>query len=369
MKQWIERLKQWIERLKQTKPLRVWDQFSAARGNLLAGGIAYVALFSFFALLVIGFTAFGLVLGGNTELKQQVVDYVNETFGQEIIGMNRGEGQVWINDLVRRNVLTTTGAIAVGLLLLTGLGWVDAMRQGIRAVFGLDRLPGPLLKKLLDIGVLAVLGLLVLASIAVSVGLSSASGWVLDQLGIASTPARVLVQVLVQVGVLGVDVVLFLTFFRLLARIPVSVRVLLSGAIIGAVGLEALKLSGGLLTRQASGNPLLASATTLAVLLLFFNLAGRITLLAAAWAAVTAADLGIAAEDTAGDGDDAAHAAIGARPAGARAAAAGQPSYQARAADRVTLAAGVILGGVTVAGMGLAGRVVRTARDALRRSA
>ncbi len=354
-------MKELIERLKRTKPLRAWNQYSSARGNLLAGGIAYVALFSFFALLVIGFTVFGLVLGGNTELKQQVVDYVNETFGQEIIGMNRGEGQVWINDLVRTNWLTTTGAIALGLLLFTGLGWVDAMRQGIRAVFGLDRLPGPLLKKLLDVGVLVVLGLLVLATVAVSVVLSSASGWVLDQLAIASTLGRVLVQLLVQVGVLAVDVVLFLTFFRLLARISVPVRVLLSAAVIGAVGLESLKLAGGLLTRQASGNPLLAGATTLAALLLFFNLAGRITLLSAAWAAVTTSDLGLLPGQ--GDPEPEEECGTAARVEPARV----EPAYSARAADRVTLAAGAVLGGTAVASLGFLGRAVRGLSEVVRR--
>ena len=164
---------------------------------------------------------------------------------------------------------------------------------------------------------------------------------------------------------------LFLTFFRVLAQVSVPVRVLLGGAVIGALGLDALKLAGGLLPRMASGNKLLASAATWSALLLFFNLAGRITLLSAAWAAVTTADLGIVLTptDAGSDGGAAvAGAAVGARPAGARAAAIAQPSYQARAADRVTLAAGAVLGGVTVAGMALAGRAVRTARDALRRA-
>lgn len=364
-------MKELVERLKQTKPFRVWETYGAARGNLLAGGIAYVALFSFFALLVIGFTVFGLVLGGNTALKQQVVDYVNRTFSQEIITLGPTQGtSVSIDELVRTDVLTTAGAIGLGLLLFTGLGWVDAMRQGIRAVFGLDRLPGPLLKKLVDIGVLVVLGLLVLASVAVSVGLTRTSGWVLDQLGIASTPARVVVQVLVQVGVVAVDVMLFLTFFRLLARISAPVRVLLSGAIIGAVSLEVLKLAGGLLSRQASGNPLLASAATLVALLLFFNLAGRITLLSAAWAAVTSADMGFSPQTQSVSGSEEDQGETAARGTAAALAVGAssrpQPSYGARSADRVTLAAGAMLGGMAMAGVGLVGRALRTAREALR---
>ena len=52
-----------------------------------------MALFSLFPALAIGFTVFAWVLGDNTELQQQVVDYINNAFGgREIIGMSAGQG-------------------------------------------------------------------------------------------------------------------------------------------------------------------------------------------------------------------------------------------------------------------------------------
>ncbi len=372
-------MKELIERLKQTKPLRAWDQYSSARGNLLAGGIAYVALFSLFPALAIGFTVFAWVLGDNVELQQQVVDYINNAFGDEIIGMRAGQGFVSVPQLVQgddaRDVLTTTGVIALAVLLFTGLGWIDGLRQGIRAVFGLARLPGPVVKKMLDVVVLLVLGLLVLASVVVSLTLSTASRQALDLLGIDSPMARVLVQVVIEVSSVAVDVALFLTFFRLLARVAVPVRALLSAAIIGAVGLQLLKWGSGLLMRQASGNAFLASVAIVIGLLLWLNLVGRLTLFSAAWAAVTARDLGIpiegvdaaANEVPAGARDGAASRPVAVQPSTAQPSTM-RPTYGARTADRVTLAAGAVLGGMTVAGMGLAGRAVRTAREALRRT-
>lgn len=360
-------MKRLLERLKQSKVVRVWDHYGVANGSLLAGGIAYAALFSLFPALAIGFTVFGLVLGGDVTLQQRVVDYINEAFSTKVIGMSDGDGFVSMGQLVQTNVLTGVGLISVAVLLFTGLGWVDALRQGIRAVFGLDRLQGPVLAKLLDVGVLVVLGLVVLASVAVSVGLPAASGWVLDRMDVDSALARVLVQLLVEAAVLAVDVALFLTFFLLLARVAVPVRALLGAAVIGAVGLHVLKLGSGLLMSQASGNAYLASAAIVVGLLLWFNLVGRLVLLSAAWGAVTTRDLGIG--PTAEDARVGQDVEKSPEPPASQTVAAtvARPSYSSRTADRVTIAAGVVLGGIAAAGLGVAGRALRTARGAVRR--
>ncbi|MFZ0160897.1 MAG: YihY/virulence factor BrkB family protein, partial [Kineosporiaceae bacterium] len=279
-----------VARAQASKPWRAWNRYGAARGNVLAGGIAYVAFFSLFPALALGFTVFGLVIGGRLDLQRRVVGYLNDAFGTVVIGMTSDQGLVSIDRLVRGDLLTVTGVIGLGLLLLSGLGWVDAMRQGIRAMFALPDEGNPVLRKLLDLAVLTIVGLGVLGSVVVTVALSAASGAVLDLVGVADRAGQVAVQILVELAVTALDIALFLMFFRVLAQVRVPWIDLLGGAVIGAVGLHALKLSGGLLLRSASRNTFLASAAIVVGLLLWLNLVGRITLLSAAWAATTVAD-------------------------------------------------------------------------------
>ncbi|MBK7621237.1 MAG: YihY/virulence factor BrkB family protein [Kineosporiaceae bacterium] len=278
-------MKQALARLQATRALRAWNRYGVRRGNVLASGIAYVAFFSLFPALAIGFTVLGLVVGGRRDLQRQVADYVNDTIGTTVIGVRDGEGVVSIDRLVAGDLLTVTGAVAAVVMLLSGLGWVDAVRQGIRAMFDLHDEGNPLLRKLFDIVVLAVVGIGVLLSVAASLLLSAAGGAALGWLGVDDGVASLLLQIAVDLVLVGVDILLFLMFFRLLARVHRPVRELLGAAFIGAVGLLALKLGAGLLLRMASGNRFLASASILIGLLIWLNMIGRLTLLAAAWAA------------------------------------------------------------------------------------
>ncbi len=348
-----------LARAQASKAWRAWNRYGAARGNVLAGGIAYVAFFSVFPALALGFTVFGLVVGGRVDMQERVADYVNDAFGSTLIGLPGDDAFVSIDTLVQGDLLTVTGALGIGLLLFSGLGWVDAMRQGIRAMFALPDEGNPVLRKLFDVAVLAIVGLGVLASVIVTVALSAATGAVLTWLGVASTAGQVTVQILVELAVVALDIVLFLMFFRVLAQVRQPWGDLLGGAVIGAVGLHVLKLSGGLLLRTVSGNRFLASAAIVVGLLLWFNLIGRITLLAAAWAATTVADR------------DQRLAVAGPQSRAAQAApdraADLVPGYGQRAVDRTTLAAGAVLGAVLGVAVGGLTRSVRLLAGAARR--
>jgi membrane protein len=350
-----------LQRAQATTPWRVWSHYGQARGNVLAGGIAYSAFFSLFPALAVGFTVFGLVLGASRSLQVRVADYVNSIFNSVVIGTTEGTGVVSIDTLVQQtDALTLTGVGFLVVLLFTGLGWVEAMRQGIRAVFGLGDEGNPVLAKLLDVVVLGVTGLGLLASIVASVALSSASGAVLDWVGVSDeSVARFLVSFVVEVALLGFDVLLFLMFFRLLARVRLPLMDLLGGALVGAVGLFALKLGGGLLLRLASNNRWLGASLVVG-LLVWFNLFARLTLVAASWSATAQVDRAgtSPAPDSAGAAQvGVAEAAIG---AGTDAALRGQgtPTYGVRAADRTTIAAGAVLGATAVLVVGAVGRAL-----------
>jgi membrane protein len=99
--------------------------------------------------------------------------------------------------------------------------------------------------------------------------------------------------------------------------------------------------AGGLLIARATSNPLLGAVAVGVGLLFWLNLMSRVTLLSAAWAANDAdvATVGVTAEPQPMGPTGAAPYAVGLPPRAMR----------SRAVDRVSLAAGAVLGAVGAA--------------------
>jgi membrane protein len=192
---------------------------------------------------------------------------------------------------------------------------------------------------------------------------------------------------------LGVDFVIFTVIFLVLSGVSVPRKDLTDAALVGGIGLGVLKLLSGLLLNSASHNKFLATAGLFLALLVWLNLVSRLTLVAAAWGATVAIDRGHLAEagtgfplatDVSGaDGGDepgepagvnAGRAvpvgpttAIGtpARP-GAVPAAQFRPVVSPRNADRISVAAGAILGAAGAVAVRQAGNAVRAVVSAAR---
>ncbi len=358
-----------VERWRVSFLGRVWQRYGAARGSVLAAGIAYYAFFSIFPALAIGFTVLGLVVGDDNSLRRDLADYVNRSLGVTAIGVPGGApGIVTLDALVQPRALTVSAAVGFVTLFLTGLGWLASVRDGVRGVFGRSGSGSPLLGKVRDAGMLATFGVAALVSVAVSLFVTTASTTVLGWLGLqGTTGSRTLVTVLSTAALVAVDAVIFLVLFRVLSDVDVPWRHLRDGALAGAVGLGLLKLAGGLLLDRMSANRFLAAFSIVVGLLVWMNLVGRLTLLAASWAATRAADAGELPAVVLGgpvpDGAD--------TPAEARAAVGPQqvarvPTYGVRAADRTSLAAGVVLGLAGAAVLRVARGAVRTVVGAVR---
>lgn len=357
-----------VARWQQSFLGRTWERYTRARGNVLAGGIAYFAFFSIFPALAIGFTVLGLVLGDDSALQARLVDAVNSSLGARVIGTAEGDGVVQVSDLVQTSSLTVASVLGLAVLLFTGLGWLDAMREGIRAVFGRPGAGNPLVGKLRDVGMLAVFGVAVLASAVASVVVSTASHAVLESVGLDGTAgAGTVVRLLSAVAILVVDTVIFAFLFRVLSGVEVPMEHLWRGALVGGIGLGLLKLFGGLLLHRLSANRFLAAFAVVVGLLVWMNLVGRLTLLSASWAATRAREAGALEPAGASDAQpDGPSRVVAERAAQARVTA-GTPTYGVRAADRTTLAAGVVLGAAGLAALrvvrGAVRAVVGAARD------
>lgn len=365
----VERGKELARKAAKTHPVRTWQTYLAGRGNVVAGGMAYAGLFSIGSALVVGFTVFGLVLGRRSDLREPLLEAIDAQL-PGLLDLGDG-GLVRPDALFATDALSLTGAVALAVALYAGLGWLDATREGIRIVFDLDRDDRPLVrKKLLDVVVLATLGVTILASAVLSVGVNATAGVLLRWVGLdGSSVGELTVRAAGVLVVFIIDTVVFVVMFRLLSGVPLTWRQVRVGALLGAVGLGLLKLFGGLLLGSAGGsNPVLAASATLVGLLLWMNIVSRIVLLAAAW---VSSDTSVEEERArrvpvgAGAGASAragvpARAGVADLPVAAGPRDVMAPSFGQRSADRVTLAAGAVLGAVVVSGV----RVVRGAMRA-----
>jgi membrane protein len=336
--------------------------------------MAYVAFFSLLPALAVGFTVFGLVLGHDSSLQARVIKAVNDGVGTTIITTPGHPGIVDIATLTGSSQLTIAAIVGLVGFLFTGLGWLDAMREGIRAMFGQPTFEGNVvLTKLRDLLVLGTIGVVLLLSAVGGVVVSGATGAVLGWVGLdGSTVGRLILGAVSTLALLGVDIVVFLVIFRLLAGVPVANADLWDASLFGGIGLGILKLLSGLLLSSAGDNKLLAAGVLVLALLIWLNLVSRLTLVAAAWGATVAIDrghlvvAGVGLPEAAGVGAGVPEEAP--RPGGPAPAAAFTPVVSPRAADRISVVAGAVLGAASLFAARTALGAVRSVIDGSRRT-
>jgi membrane protein len=182
-----------------------------------------------------------------------------------------------------------------------------------------------------------------LVSAVLSAGANTATGRVLGWVGLASDSVvgQVLLPIVGFVVVLVVDVGIFLVLLRLLSGVSMPWADLRQAAMLGAVGAGVLMVAVSYGIVGSSTNPVLASFAIVIGLLLVINLMSRVTLFAAAWAAV-GSELAV---------EQAAEAAVSLarRLPHPRAM---EPSFGPRSADRTAIAAGAVMGAVGAVGVG-----------------
>src|SRR6478672_13400936 len=167
-----------LDRLKATRGYRAWTRYGEANGDLLAAGVGYFAFFSIFPALALAFAIFGFVLQGRPDLVDTIAESLNATLPGMVKTASHPEGIISI-EAPSSLTLTITGLISFVTLLLAGLGWVGALRTGIRGIFGFDKAAGSAVSaKARDLLVLATLGLAVLVSAVLTSAAGGLASWV-----------------------------------------------------------------------------------------------------------------------------------------------------------------------------------------------
>ena len=199
----------------------------------LAAGVAYFALVSLFPILLLAFSAFGLVLR-DEGLRRRILDAL-------VDGLP-------VHTPIVEDALASLagGGAAVGAAALAGAVWAASalaasMRAAIGVAFGVERERPFLRARLIDVAIAPALGLLLLLSLALTTGWRVAQAEAGD-LGVFSELTPVW-----EAGAIAIagamSFLAFLFLYRVLPHVPgLSLRLLWPAALLAAAGFEGFKL-------------------------------------------------------------------------------------------------------------------------------
>lgn len=242
--------------------LRFWE----VQGGRLAAAIAYYGFFAVFALLLIGYSVFGLLLTNNVQLFDIVRDFLRQNLPFVDVQAIVDSGK-------------TVGIVGIVGLTFTGIGWVEAIRSSQRLIWRLNEQPG-------YIGVRQALDLLVLIGILVLLAMSQlavyglewllhwlAAGWVLSVISFLLT--------------IAVNTLLAAALLAAVPRLRMTVRRMAPPVLQVGIGITLLNTVGKSFVGLVERNPaygLVGSAVGVLVYLYVFN---QLLLFGAAWAATS----------------------------------------------------------------------------------
>ncbi|SNT48212.1 membrane protein [Streptosporangium subroseum] len=261
--------------------IRTVRRYQLQFGDRLAGAVTYFAFLSFFPIIALAFAIFGYFLFADSKATDALAAAINAY----LPGL---ADKLPIKQISE----SRTGAGIIGLigLLYAGLGAMDALRGALREISMTTEPPlNFFLGKLRDLASFVLVGITVIFSVAVAGFATQASGVVAGWLGLSGSAAAVTGVWLVGlvVSVLA-DVVVFLIILGWMGRSTQPFRVVLRGALLGAVGFGVLKQLAALILAGTLHNPVYGVFAVVVGLLVWINLSARMILYVAAWTATAA---------------------------------------------------------------------------------
>jgi membrane protein len=240
--------------------LSIQQRFSELHGSQLAASVTLSAFLSLFPLLLVAIAVIGFFSANAVDLPGQVIEAMGVPADSDAARL--------IGDTLATAEASRRTASVIGLLglLWTGLGLVASLEHAYNAVW---QVPGRGWKdKLFGLAWLAGAGVLFLASFGMTAVLNFLPG--------ALTPLNLVVGV-------AISTALFLWASKVLPNRDVGWRPLLPGAVSAAVGLEVLKVLGGIYVPRAvaSSSQLYGSIGVVFAVLAWLLFFGRLLVYAA----------------------------------------------------------------------------------------
>lgn len=249
-------------------------------GDRLAAAITYYGFLCLFPLLLLLGSVVGFVVRDDPDRQRDLLshlgDFVPDSLSDRLVHLVTERAGI-------------TGFVGLIALVVAGLGWVDALRESLRAVWHQEPHAGNIaVKKLQDTLVIAGLGGTLLLSVAVSVSATWLTSQALSLLGIPQDEglSRTVLRAVAVALALASNVAILAYLLLWLPKITEPLHRVLRGALFGAILLEAAKYLGfyyfGILISRGTD---LYGASLAAVfgLLLWINVMARLVLFTAAW--------------------------------------------------------------------------------------
>jgi membrane protein len=146
--------------------VRAVIRYDDADCGRLAAAITYYAFFATFSLALLGFSLIGYIVR-NPAVLAAMLDQLPGNLPR-------------LDAQAVRNARGPAALIGFIVWPISGIFWVDALRSSMRAVWGLPQYPGTLLRRqLVNLTVLAGLGVLLAVSLGLAAGAQDVLGWLL----------------------------------------------------------------------------------------------------------------------------------------------------------------------------------------------
>lgn len=248
---------------------RAGVRYTDLQGGRLAAAIAYYGFFAVFALALVAYAAFGAVLDDNDEVRAAAEEFL-------------GENLPFLDPAQVADSSGTVGVVGLLILILTGIGWVEAIRSSQRLIHGLNQHPGNLVvRRLVDLGVLIVVFVLLGASVAAVDALESLLRFLLRSTGsVGLTTVSAVLSVLV-------NAVLATLMLIVVPRVQMSRARLRPVVLVVAVGITLLNTVGRFWVGRVEHNPAYTVVATAVGLLVYLYLLNQLVLFGAALAATS----------------------------------------------------------------------------------
>lgn len=265
-----------LAQLETTHAWRSYERLDRVKWTRLAAAMTFTSFVALFPVLTLAATL------GTAALSDAQQRTLQNRIADQVPGI---ADELDIHGLVDN--AGTVGVIAAVVLLFTGIGWVDAMRDCLRTVWELpDDEENPVLRRVKDAGVLVGFGGAVLLTLAVSVSATALVGWSADRLGVEEAGwGRALLQAAAFAVAVLADFLLLLYVLTLLPGVEPSRHRLFVAALLGALGFEILKLLLSGYIQGIAAKSMYGAFGVPVALLLWINFTAKLVLYCASWTA------------------------------------------------------------------------------------
>lgn len=259
------------------------EHYGKVKAGQQAGAVTYYAFLSFFPILALSFFVVGIVSNVYPGARDDLVLAIDSVL-PDIVGDE--EDEISLDSI--RSFSGLAGVIGLAGVLYAGLAWISALRDALLIVFEipLRQRPSFVIGKLRDLITLAMIGTILILSVAVAGFVSGFSAEILGFLELDETFSWLVKLIALGVG-LAANTVLFYAIFRVLTEPEPPHRSLWKGALLGAVGFEVLKQVSTLLLGSTKEQPAFQAFGIALILVVWINYFSRLLLYSATWAYTT----------------------------------------------------------------------------------